>query len=99
MGLACASCVARSRIRSGTLQESGMVPPYGYISRKNTFLPPYSLAVPTFLECTRSRFMPIAIYTVNDRLAMLDARVPAEVSAPYPFWPDPLARREHPGPL
>jgi len=30
-----------------------MVPPYGYISRKNTFLPPYSLAVLTFMECTR----------------------------------------------
>jgi hypothetical protein len=30
-----------------------MVPHYGYNSRKNTFLPPYSLAVLTFMECTR----------------------------------------------
>jgi hypothetical protein len=53
MGLACASCVARSRIRSGTSRESGMVPPYGYNSRKNTFLPPYSHAVLTSMGCTQ----------------------------------------------
>jgi len=52
MGLACASCVARSRIRCGTSRESGMVPPYGYNSRKNIFLPPYSHAVLTSMGCT-----------------------------------------------
>src|SRR5882762_940389 len=52
MGLACANCVARSRIRCGTSRESGMVPPYGYNSRKNTFLPPYSHAVLTSMGCT-----------------------------------------------
>jgi hypothetical protein len=30
-----------------------MVPPYGYNSRKNTFLPPYSHAVLTSMEYTR----------------------------------------------
>jgi hypothetical protein len=30
-----------------------MVPPYGYSSRKNTFLPPYSHAVLTSMEYTR----------------------------------------------
>jgi hypothetical protein len=29
-----------------------MVPPYGYNSRKNTFLPPYSHAVLTSMEYT-----------------------------------------------
>jgi hypothetical protein len=29
-----------------------MVPPYGYNSRKNTFLPPYSHAVLTSMGCT-----------------------------------------------
>src|SRR5216683_8236381 len=52
MGLACASCAARLRIRSGTSRESGIVPPYGYNSRKNTFLPPYSHAVFTSMGCT-----------------------------------------------
>src|SRR5580700_7238669 len=52
MGLAFASCAARSRIRCGTSRESGMVPPYGYNSRKNTFLPPYSHAVLTSIEYT-----------------------------------------------
>src|SRR5712692_11558181 len=55
MGLACASCAARLRIRSGTSRESGIVPPYGYNSRKNTFLPPYSHAVFTSMGCTRIR--------------------------------------------
>src|ERR1700684_3890690 len=55
MGLACASCVARSRIRSGTSRESGMIPPYGYNSRKNTLLPPYSHAVLTSMGCTPPR--------------------------------------------
>jgi hypothetical protein len=32
-----------------------MVPPYGYNSRKSTFLPPYSHAVLTFMECTPRR--------------------------------------------
>src|SRR5580692_10601134 len=55
MGLAFASCAARSRIRCGTSRESGMVPPYGYNSRKNTFLPPYSHAVLTSMEYTPHR--------------------------------------------
>jgi hypothetical protein len=32
-----------------------MVPPYGYNSRKNTFLPPYSHAVLTSMEYTHPR--------------------------------------------
>src|SRR5580658_9069359 len=52
MGLAFASCAARSRIRCGTSRESGMVPPYGYSSRKNTFFPPYSHPVLTSMGYT-----------------------------------------------
>jgi hypothetical protein len=33
-----------------------MVPPYGYSSRKNTFLPPYSHAVLTSMEYTLRAF-------------------------------------------
>lgn len=60
-----------------------MVPPYGYNSRKNTFLPPYSHAVLTSMGCTRMASDSATKFSEQSKYLILLPLAPFEVLSKF----------------